>query len=114
MSEKEMVEQIKSLISDRKSFITKDKDSEIFKKDAEALEKILDEYETLKMELSGYRQAILQDKEMLGLKESLQQRDSIIEEAIEYIKTHRTIFEPEIDHDELLEILNKYKGENNG
>lgn len=69
MNEKEMIEQIKSLIDDRKSFITNNEDSEIFKKDAEALEKILDEYEMLKVELSGYRQAILQNKEMLGLKE---------------------------------------------
>lgn len=48
MTEDEMILQIKDLISDRKSFISSDKDtSEIFKKDVEALEMILDKYDLL-------------------------------------------------------------------
>lgn len=49
MSEEEMISQLKDLISDRKSFITDDEEtSEVFKKDAEALEMILDKYSKLK------------------------------------------------------------------
>ena len=49
MSEKEMISQIKDLISDRKTFITDDDEtSEIFKKDVTALEMILDKYNLLK------------------------------------------------------------------
>lgn len=49
MAEEEMLLQIKDLISDRKSFITDDEEtSEIFKKDVEALEMILDKYSKLK------------------------------------------------------------------
>lgn len=49
MNEEEMISQIKDLISDRKTFITDDEEtSEIFKKDIEALEMILDKYNMLK------------------------------------------------------------------
>ena len=49
MTEEEMISQLKDLISDRKSFITNDEESsEIFKKDVEALEMILDKYSKLK------------------------------------------------------------------
>lgn len=48
MTEKEMINQINSLIEDRKSFITDDKEtSEVFEKDVEALEMILNKYNKL-------------------------------------------------------------------
>lgn len=48
MTEKEMINQINSLIEDRKSFITDDKEtSEVFEKDIEALEMILTKYNEL-------------------------------------------------------------------
>lgn len=48
MTEKEMINQINSLIEDRKSFITDDKEtSEVFEKDVEALEMILNKYNEL-------------------------------------------------------------------
>lgn len=48
MTEKEMINQINSLIEDRKSFITNDKEtSEVFEKDVEALEMILNKYNEL-------------------------------------------------------------------
>ena len=39
------------------------------------------EIERLKLELSDYRQAILQDKEMLGLKQENERLNNIIEEV---------------------------------
>ena len=42
-----------------------------------------EEIEKLKLELSGYRQAILQDKEMLGLKQENERLHSIIKEVRE-------------------------------
>ena len=48
MTDKEMIQQIKDLINDRKSFITDDNEtSEVFKKDIEALEMILNKYNEL-------------------------------------------------------------------
>lgn len=48
MTEIEMINQINSLIEDRKSFITDDKEtSEIFEKDVEALKMILNKYNEL-------------------------------------------------------------------
>ena len=40
------------------------------------------EIEKLKLELSGYRQAILQDKEMLGLKQEIERLNNIINELL--------------------------------
>lgn len=48
MTEKEIINQINSLIEDRKSFITDDKEtSEVFEKDVEALEMMLNKYNDL-------------------------------------------------------------------
>lgn len=44
-----------------------------------------EENQELKLELSGYRQAILNDKEMLGLKQENQKYKEVIDKAIEYI-----------------------------
>ena len=49
------------------------------------------EIERLKLELSGYRQAILQDKEMLGLKQENERLNNIIKEAREYIEENTRI-----------------------
>ena len=46
-----------------------------------------EEIERLKLELSGYRQAILQDKEMLGLKQENERLHSIIKEVRECVET---------------------------
>ena len=49
MNEKEMLDQLNSLINDRKSFITNDKEtSEVFEKDVMALEQIINDYKTIK------------------------------------------------------------------
>lgn len=49
MNEIEMFEQLNSLIDDRKSFITNDKEtSKIFEKDVKALEQIINNYKTIK------------------------------------------------------------------
>ena len=40
------------------------------------------ENQELKLELSGYRQAILEDKDMLGLKEESQKQKEVIDKAI--------------------------------
>lgn len=44
--------------------------------------KIQEENQELKLELSGYRQAILNDKEMLGLKQENQKYKEVIDKAI--------------------------------
>ena len=66
MTEEEMISQLKDLISDRKSFISNDEESsEIFKKDVEALEMILDKYSKLKeLTMICYRSAmrVMEDK----------------------------------------------------
>ncbi len=74
-------------------------------------------YKEFNLELSGYRKAILQDKEMLGLKEQLQQKDNIINKAKEYIskclmvcsilngKEEYCLNNYKFDYEELLEIL---------
>ena len=46
------------------------------------------ENQELKLELSGYRQAILNDKEMLSLKEENQELKKVINKAIEYISSN--------------------------
>ena len=59
-------------------------------KEIERLQNMINELEQknqeLKLELLGYRQAILKDKEMLGLKEENQKYKEVIDKAIEYIK----------------------------
>ncbi len=45
-------------------------------------EQLQQENQELKLELSGYRQAILKDKEMLGLKEENQKYKEVIDKAI--------------------------------
>ena len=42
------------------------------------------ENQELELELSGYRQAILEDKEMLGLKQENQKYKEVIDKAIEF------------------------------
>ena len=48
-------------------------------------EQLQQENQELKLELSGYRQAILDDKEMLGLKEKNQKYKEVIDKAINLI-----------------------------
>ena len=59
-------------------------------KEIERLQNMINELEQknqeLKLELLGYRQAKLKDKEMLGLKEENQKYKEVIDKAIEYIK----------------------------
>ena len=87
MNEEEMFEQLNYLIRDRNSFIGSDEElNVIYRKDIEALKQVMNGYKEFKLELSGYRNAILNNKEMLGLKEQLQQRDNIINKARECIK----------------------------
>ena len=86
MNEEEMFEQLNYLIRDRNSFIGSDEElNVIYRKDIEALKQVMNGYKEFKLELSGYRNAILNNKEMLGLKEQVQQRDNIINKAIKEI-----------------------------
>ena len=79
MNEEEMFEQLNDLINDRNSLIGSDEETNvIYKKDIQALKQVIKGYKEFNLELSGYRKAILQDKEMLGLKEQLQQKEDII------------------------------------
>ena len=48
-----------------------------------------EEIEKLKLELSGYRQAILQDKEMLGLKQEIERLNNIINELEKWIEKNK-------------------------
>lgn len=74
MSEEEMFEQLYDLIDDRKSLMGSDEETNfIYKKDIQAIKQIMNGYKEYNLELSGYRQAILDDKEMLGLKDENQQ-----------------------------------------
>ena len=50
------------------------------------IEILQQENQELKLELSGYRQAILDDKEMLGLKEKKQKYKEVIDKVIEYLE----------------------------
>ena len=50
-------------------------------------EQLQQENQELKLELSGYRQAILKDKEMLGLKEENQKYKEVIDKATMYINS---------------------------
>ena len=60
-------------------------------KEIERLQNMINELEQknqeLKLELLGYRQAILKDKEMLGLKEENQKYKDVIDKAILYINS---------------------------
>ena len=120
MNEEEMFEQLNYLIRDRNSFIGSDEElNVIYRKDIEALKQVMNGYKEFKLELSGYRNAILNNKEMLGLKEQVQQRDNIINKAREFIKEN--VYKQDnscgdywweiTDKDKLLEILNIDKGE---
>ena len=87
MNEEEMFEQLNDLINDRNSLIGSDEETNvIYKKDIQALKQVIKGYKEFNLELSGYRKAILQDKEMLGLKEQLQQKDNIINKAKDKIQ----------------------------
>ena len=72
------------------------------------IKKQQEEIEKLKLELSGYRQAILQDKEMLGLKQEIEKLNNIIKEVREYV--NNIMFETKAEEkiqDDILEILEK-------
>lgn len=56
-------------------------------------EELLKENQELKLELSGYRQAILEDKDMLGLKEENQELKKQLEDANEQISYLRRSIE---------------------
>lgn len=84
----------------------------------EGLEQSLFDKRMLEVELSGYRQAILQDKELMGLKEDkdkLQQENQQLKEVIEEVRGYININTKEeyenIEVDEhfgnLLQILDK-------
>ena len=89
MNEEEMFEQLNDLINDRNSLIGSDEETNvIYKKDIQALKQVIKGYKEFNLELSGYRKAILQDKEMLGLKEQLQKKEDIINKAKEFIEKH--------------------------
>lgn len=65
MTEKEMLNQLNSLIDDRKSFITNDKEtSKIFEKDVKALEQIINDYKIIKTANSKALRIIDKFKEM--------------------------------------------------
>jgi len=54
MTDNEMLEQLKSLINDRRSFLTNDSETnEVFIKDIVALELIISKYKELKLKLEG-------------------------------------------------------------
>lgn len=64
MNEEEMFEQLYTLISDRRSLMSDDKEaSKIFEKDIKAIETIIENYKTNKMCLKGYRESILRQCE---------------------------------------------------
>ena len=116
MNEEEMFEQLNYLIRDRNSFIGSDEElNVIYRKDIEALKQVMNGYKEFKLELSGYRNAILNNKEMLGLKEQVQQRDNIINKAREFVYDYKkqwTLNDDVVDDmNELLEILNIDKGD---
>ena len=67
------------------------------------------EIERLKLELSGYRQAILQDKEMLGLKQKNERLNNIIKEVREYIESYMPNYD--FDKTNLIKLLEILKGE---
>ena len=67
------------------------------------------ENQELKLELSGYRQAILDDKEMLGLKEKNQKYKEAIDRAIEYLEAKRIREKAIVDIDVLEGILKEVK-----
>lgn len=69
----------------------------------EELKKIREENEMLTLELSGYRLAILNDKEMLGLKEQNEKLKERISKAQDFIRNESYLNDSEID--ELCEIL---------
>lgn len=50
------------------------------------IDELKKENQELKLELSGYRQAILNDKEMLGLKEQNQKYKEVIDTAKEWVE----------------------------
>ena len=60
--------------------------SMVIRSQAEAIELLQQENQELKLELSGYRQAILKDKEMLGLKE---ENDKLKKQLTTYQILHR-------------------------
>lgn len=105
MNEEEMFEQLNDLINDRNSLIGSDEETNvIYKKDIQALKQVIKGYKEFNLELSGYRKAILQDKEMLGLKEQLQQKDNIINKANKKIEKMFEIGDENKVIDDLLEI----------
>lgn len=60
--------------------------SELWCKSQEENRKLQQENQELKLELSGYRQAILEDKDMLGLKEESEELKKKLEEINKMIK----------------------------
>ena len=62
--------------------------SELWCKSQEENRKLQQENQELKLELSGYRQAILNDKEMLGLKQENQKYKEVIDKITDLIKQY--------------------------
>lgn len=111
MTEEEMFEQLNSLIIDRKSFITDDKESnEVFEKDIKALETIIKGYKEFEIELSGYRASLLKSVDNNSF--VLQQR---IDKAINYIENNSKSAKDDryyIDSSDLLSILQDKEAHN--
>lgn len=80
-----------------------DKMYESYSSEVERMQKCIDELQQenqeLKLELSGYRQAILKDKEMLGLKE---ENDKLKKQLEEYKATNK-ILSHELTKDKVLQ-----------
>ena len=82
------------------------------------IKELKQENQELKLELSGYRQAILNNKEMLGLKQENQKYKEVIDKAIEYIESKEYEYGDEeqdnyiydIGFDEINELLDILKG----
>lgn len=60
-------------------------EAELNQTDINAMQVLLKEIQELELELSGYRQAILEDKDMLGLKEENQELKKQLEEYKEQV-----------------------------
>lgn len=78
LNENDLLDIIEFLQQDRKQWINQ------FTQTHNESVKIQEENQELKLELSGYRQAILNDKEMLGLKQENQKYKEVIDKAIEF------------------------------
>jgi hypothetical protein len=83
-------------------------DNTLSNNDANKIIEIIKENEKLKLELSGYRQAILNDDKLLGLQQENKKLKNKFDKVVDYIENNK-LYNYVYDDEELFEVISDKK-----